>query len=136
MSSQRPHSLEKVLIINIFGIGDVLFSTPIISNIKAAFPDCFIGYICNKRTAPLLSANPKINKIFLYDRDEFNQTYTKSRIAFLRKITNILCEIRKEKFDTVIDLSLNTHAQFFIWLLGIKTRVGFNYKNHFFATMR
>ncbi len=128
MPAQNPH-FKKVLIINIFGIGDVLFSTPLISNIKAAFPDCFIGYICNKRAAPLLSANPKINKIFLYERDEFNRVYAQSKIAFLKKMTGILGEIRREKFDVVIDLSLNTHAQFLMWFLGIKTRIGFNYKN-------
>ena len=128
MSGQNPR-LKKILIINIFGIGDVLFSTPLISNIKAAFPDSFIGYICNKRVAPLLSANPKINKIFIYERDEYSRVYQESKIALFRKMMRALDEIRREHFDVAFDLSLNTYAQFFMWFLGIKTRVGFNYKN-------
>ena len=30
---------KKILLINIFGIGDVLFTTPLISNLKQKFPD-------------------------------------------------------------------------------------------------
>ena len=61
---------RKILIINIFGIGDVLFTTPIISNIKENLPDCFIGYVCNKRTAPVLTSNPKVDKVFIFEKDE------------------------------------------------------------------
>jgi len=64
---------KKILIINIFGIGDVLFTTPLISNLKAKYPDLYIGYLCNKRTASVLERNPGVDRIFVYDRDEFYQ---------------------------------------------------------------
>ena len=122
-------SFKRILIINIFGLGDVLFTTPLISNIKAQIPSSFIGFVCNKRTAPLLLNNPKIDKIFVYEKDEYREILKKSKITFLKKILASLGEIRKEHFDVVLDVSLNKYASFFMWLLGIPQRIGFNYKN-------
>ncbi len=123
------NSYKKVLIINIFGIGDVLFTTPLIRNIKNFNKDVFIGYICNNRTVDVLENNPCINKVFVYEKDDFINLSKKSKFQLVRKIFSFLKEIKDEKFDLVIDVSLNKYSSFFLWLAGIKERVGFNYKN-------
>ena len=76
---------KKILIINPFGIGDVLFTTPMISAIRSAVPSATIGYVANARTAPVLKANPKINKVFVYERDDFNAVYRRSKSEFWEK---------------------------------------------------
>jgi len=120
---------RKILLINIFGIGDVLFTTPLISNIKENLPECFIGYVCNKRTAPILASNPKINKVFVFEKDEYRGLLRKSKIDFFKKICSTIKEIRSENFDTLIDVSLNSQVNFFTRFTGIPERIGFNYKN-------
>ena len=122
-------SFKRILIINIFGIGDVLFTTPLISNIKNNIPDSFIGYVCNKRAAAILVNNPKVDKIFIYEKDDYRDIAKKSKVELVKKIFYSLAEIKKENFDLVIDVSLNKYASFLMWLVGIKKRVGFNYKN-------
>jgi len=130
-------SPKKVLIINIFGIGDVLFTTPVISNLKASYPDLTIGYVCNRRTASLLECNPKVDKIFIYDRDEFRNAYQKSKLAVCKKMVNFLKSIKRERFDTSIDVSLNDFTSWVTWMVGIKNRIGFQYKNRgFFLNKR
>jgi hypothetical protein len=57
--------MKKILIINIFGIGDVLFTTPLIRNLKEHFPSCFIGYVCGKRAYDVLKDNHSIDKLFI-----------------------------------------------------------------------
>ena len=64
-------SVKKILIINTFGIGDVLFTTPMISNLRLAYPECTIAYLANRRTADFLKFNPDIYQVFVYERDEF-----------------------------------------------------------------
>ncbi len=118
----------KVLLINIFGIGDVLFTTPFIRNLKAAYPDIFIGYLCNRRTAPLLESNPKISRIFVYERDEFESLRRKSAWQYLKAIRRLIQDIRDERFDTVMDVSLNTFMGFLSWAGGIPRRIGYDYK--------
>lgn len=122
-------NFKKVLVINPFGIGDVLFTTPFLRNLKENVPEVSISYIGNSRTQPLLKQNPNIIKVFIYDRDEYNALYKKSKLAYIKKIADFAGVIRREKFDAVFDFSLNTSANFFTKLVGIKSRVGFNYKN-------
>src|SRR3989338_2489054 len=110
---------KKILIINIFGIGDVLFTTPLISAIKAQDPDCFLGFVCNQRTAHFVAANPKIDKFYIYNRDEFNALGRTSFFRFMGAMREKVLEIRKEKFDAVFDLSLQGGLSFLTVLAGI-----------------
>jgi len=120
---------SKILIINIFGIGDVLFTTPLVSNLKRHWPKCSIGYVANGRTAKLLKNNPQIDKVFIYDRDDYQTTYKQSKLKFFGKMRAVLSEIKSEQYDLAIDLSLNTSVSFLMRLIGIKERIGFNYRN-------
>jgi len=120
--------LKKFLIINPFGIGDVLFTTPVIRAIKDSYPDAFLGYWCNERVAGVLKSNPKINLIFSLSRGDIKKIYNRSRFEGICKSLGLLRRIKKERFDICIDLSLEHHYSFIAKLLGIRKRVGFNYK--------
>lgn len=119
----------RILIINPFGIGDVLFTTPLIANLKEAAPDCYIGYVCNARTKDILLNNPKVNKIFVYEKDQFRKLWKASRLLGIRKFFRLLKSIKMGKFDVAFDLSLGQEYGFLLWLMGIKKRIGYNYKN-------
>jgi lipopolysaccharide heptosyltransferase II len=118
----------KYLLINIFGIGDVLFTTPLISNIKAFDPSATIDFLCNKRVAPLLEANPQINKIYIYEKDDYALLFRKSRRGFFCKVRVAFQEISREKYDVAIDLSQNKYLMFCLRLAAVKKRIGFNFK--------
>jgi len=120
---------KRFLIVNIFGIGDVLFTTPLVRNIKENCPDAYIGYVCNKRARTVLDNNPCIDRLFIYERDDYYDAYKESKIGWIKKGIEFYKELKKEQFDVVIDLSLNSYFSFFTWSLGIKERIGFNYKN-------
>ena len=125
----------KVLIVNPFGIGDVLFTTPLIHAIKEKFPQDKLGYLCNKRTAPLLENNPFINEVFIYERDDFKRALSVSWFKWFSEFGSFIKRIKACKFDLAIDLSLTTHFGFFVVLTGIRKRIGYNYKNRgFFLT--
>ena len=123
---ERVH--KSFLIINPFGIGDVLFSTPLIRNIKERFPSAKIFYLCNKRTLPILETNPLIYKAFVYERDDFDRLKKTSKILWIKKFLDFLSQMKKEKIDVAFDLSLNSQFGFFSWYAGIKKRIGLDYK--------
>lgn len=120
--------MKKFLIINPFGIGDVLFTTPVIRAIKDTYPDAFIGYWCNQRVEGILKGNKKINLIFPLSRGDIKKIYKRSKLEGIRSFLSLLRRIRKERFDIYIDLSLEHHYSLIAKLLGIRKRVGFDYK--------
>ncbi|MBL8012297.1 MAG: glycosyltransferase family 9 protein [Candidatus Omnitrophica bacterium] len=120
---------QKILIINTFGIGDVLFSTPVISNIKRAFPQTVVHYLTNPRSSAVIKDNPKISKTLIYERDDFHKVYKRSPLEFIKKWVAFFNEIKAEKYDAVLDLSLDRGMGAMCMVAGIKQRIGFNYKN-------
>lgn len=122
-------SHKRFLIINPYGIGDVLFTVPMIMNIKANVPDAFIGYISNRRTASLLGSLSEVNKVTIYDRDEFKAVSSRSKIEFLKLLQKTKNELRDQQYDILFDLSMTWYASFYGKLAGIQERVGLNYKN-------
>lgn len=117
---------RKVLIINPFGVGDVLFSTPLLSLIKNS--GSYIGYICNNRTLEILETNPDIDEVFVFERDEYRGLWKKSRFECIRRFLDFWRKIKRHNFNMAIDLSLGKEYAFLCWLIGIKERRGFDYK--------
>lgn len=119
---------ENILVINPFGIGDVLFSTPLIRNLRFYYPDAFIAVVAQKQVTPVLENNPSIDKIIPFSRGDFKILSNKSKLRAMGLLFRTLSQIRRAKFDLCIDLSLEHRYSLFLKLLGIKQRIGFNYK--------
>lgn len=119
----------KILIVNPFGIGDVLFTTPVIKAIKARYPAGFIGYWSNSRVKPILENNPHIDKVFALSRGDLKKIYKQSFFKGAISAVKLAWEIKKEGFDICLDFSLDHRYSLFAKLMGIGGRIGFNYKN-------
>lgn len=120
---------EKILVINPFGIGDVLFTTPFLNNLRHHLPGCHIGYVGNRRTAPLLEAHKDVDAVYVYERDEFDSLYKTSKQRFYREVYGFINEIKQQRYDVVFDFSLNPMINALTFLGRIPHRVGFNYRN-------
>lgn len=119
---------KKILIFNPFGIGDVLFTTPLIRQLKDKIAGVSIAYICNQRTLPLLKNNIFLDKLFIFEKDEWRATLSTSKWKFFKKGLSFFNMIKKQRFDCAFDLSLNTQYGFFLRTTGIGIRIGYNFK--------
>lgn len=120
--------MRRFLFINPFGIGDVLFTTPVIRSIKKAYPDSFIGYWCNERVEAVLATNPHIDHIYAFSRGDLKKVFRQSWFAGVSKSLQLFDAIKNGAFDISLDFSLDHRYSFISRLAGIKGRVGFDYK--------
>ena len=118
----------RILIINPFGIGDVLFSTPLIRAVRQAFPESWIGYLCNRRTESILRVNPHLDELFIYEKDDLLTLWRASWGKGLAYFLRLIDRIRRARFDLVIDLSLGERYGLITALVGIRQRMGFDYR--------
>ncbi|RLE47175.1 MAG: lipopolysaccharide heptosyltransferase II [Candidatus Methanomethylicota archaeon] len=119
---------KRILIINPYGIGDVLFTTPVIRNLKEEFPDARIAYICNSRVRPFLRQDKFLDEVIAFEKEEMVKILKRSKIDFFKKGWAFISSIRKKRFDLVIDYSLNFQFSMFTVFAGIKTRIGLDRK--------
>jgi len=118
----------KILLVNPFGIGDVLFSTPLIKILQRNYPKASLYFICNKRTHAALERCPQLKGIYVFEKDDFRNLWRKNKPQFLKEFTSFIKKIKKERFDLAIDMSMGHQYSFFLKILNIPERIGFDYK--------
>ena len=128
MASQKK-IYQRILIINIYGIGDVLFTTPLLQALHANYPAAQIDYICNRRALDILSPQAFIHECIVYERDEWHKIKKQSRLRYLKKLFSFQKKIYDKRYDLVFDLSLNSQFNLLTFIARIKERIGLNYKN-------
>ena len=84
----------KFLIIRFSSIGDIVLTSPVARCLKTQFPEAEIHYLTKKRNADLLQASPYIDKTHMFDNS----------------LTETIQELRKEKYDYIIDLHNNLRS--------------------------
>lgn len=120
MKIDKP-SIKKILLIKLRGIGDVILSTVVLENIKQEFPSAQIHFLTQKPSDQLIQDLPEINKVLLFDRKDLL-----GRIQLIRNV-------RKEKYDLVIDFYTNPFTAQVTFLSGAKLRAGFPYRGRKYA---
>jgi predicted lipopolysaccharide heptosyltransferase III len=105
---------RNILAIKLRYLGDVLLATPTLHALKTAYPAARLSALVNRGTEDILRANPDVDEIIPLDRGSFFQ---QSRFVW---------EIRRRRFDTVVDLTDGDRAAFLSWTSGAPVRIGFN----------
>jgi len=124
----RP-DYKRILIVNPFGIGDVLFTTPLIRAFRRAYPNSYIAYLANRRTQDLVTSNNFIDEVFVYEKDEWKKLWENSKFSTIKDGVKFFARLKQRNFQVVVDLSLNSKFSFLFKMLGVKDRVGYNYKD-------
>lgn len=56
----------RILVVNTTGIGDTLFCTAPIADLRESFPHAFLAAFVDRRRAGLLAGNPRLNEVLAY----------------------------------------------------------------------
>jgi len=120
---------KRILIFNVNWLGDVLFSTATIRNIRYNFPDSYIACIIPSRCYPVLEGNPNLNELIIFDE----KSQHKGMLEIM-KFTKMLAE---KKFDLVYLLHRSMTRALICRLAGIPERIGYYTKKRgFLLTQR
>ena len=112
--------MKQFLIIQTAFLGDVILCTPVVSELKRIYPDALIDIVVRKGNESLLQNNPKLNEVFIWNK---KQGKYKSLVSIMR-------QIRKKKYDEVINLQRFTSAGLMCLRAKADSKIGFN-KNAF-----
>ncbi len=119
--------IKRILVIKPRAIGDVLLSTPVLPNLRKHYPAARIDFLVEKFAAPVLKGNPFIDNVISYD--------TKSRFPLggSSASLSIILEVRKNRYDLIIDLFANPRTAIITMFSGSEFRLGYPFKWRRFA---
>lgn len=111
---------KSILVIKLRNIGDVLLTSPVFANLRAAYPDARICALVNSGTEDMLTGNPHIDRVIVYDR----KVKKLSKPARVQAEMKLLFDIRAEHFDTVFSLTSGDRGAVTALFSGARTRIG------------
>lgn len=84
-----PRPPQRVLLIQLRRLGDVVLSTALLEDLRRAFPDAQLDFLVGQEAAPLVAGHPLVHERIVFDA---NRT-----LAMWR-------EVRTRRYDWVVDL--------------------------------
>ncbi|MCM8763343.1 MAG: glycosyltransferase family 9 protein, partial [Candidatus Omnitrophica bacterium] len=103
---------------NVNWLGDVLFSTAALRNIRYNFSDSYIACIVPPRCYPVLKGNPHLDEIIVFDEKDIHRSLA-SKVRFILKLKN-------KNFDTVFLFHRSLTRALITFLAGIPERIGYS----------
>lgn len=107
-------NINKILIIRIGAIGDVVHTTNLFRSIKKQNPNIEIHYLTREFIKPLLVEDKDINKVL---------TINPSFKAFSSYTKDFAKTLKAENYDLAINLQPSFKTKFLIFLAGIKKQL-------------
>jgi heptosyltransferase-2 len=107
---------QQFLIIQTAFIGDVVLATGIIEKLHFHFPDAQIDFLVRKGNEGLLMNHPILRKLWVWDK----------KTSKLKNLFKIWQEIRKVRYDKVINVQRFMATGMLTAFSGAKETIGFN----------
>ncbi len=116
--------MDRILVINVNWIGDVIFSSPVFKALRRSYPKAEIACLAVPRVREILECIPQIDRVLIYDE----RGKDRSPLAKL----DLIGRIRRERFDAAFILHRSLTRALLAALAGIPRRVGYDEKGRGF----
>ncbi|MCF7806743.1 MAG: lipopolysaccharide heptosyltransferase II [Simkaniaceae bacterium] len=108
-------------------IGDLVMATPLLEDLRKAFPYAHITALCSESLKGLLENNPHLDTILTFkkEKNQFKKFFNH----------NLVRVLRAEKYDLGVVLPNSLSSAFWFFRAGVENIVGFSYPyRRFFFT--
>jgi lipopolysaccharide heptosyltransferase II len=107
----------NILLIRLRMIGDVVFTTPAIRALRRRFPEARITYLVEHAAAPVVAGNPHVDEVIAVPLTSgLNRVLDDWRIGR---------DLRRRRFDLVIDFHGGPRGSWLSWLTRAPKRLGY-----------
>lgn len=98
-------------------IGDLIMATPILTDLRKAFPKAHLTVMCRSPICELLKEDPEIDELFSFSKAESLSRRVERR--------NIVEKLRNGHYDLGILLTHSFSSSWWFWVGKVKVRLGY-----------
>jgi lipopolysaccharide heptosyltransferase II len=107
----------QVLLVRLRPIGDVVFTTPLLSALRRHYPEAHLTYLVEPDAAAIVERNPHINEVIVIPRNR--------GLARLRDDVAMASRLARARFDLAIDLHGGPRSAWLTWASRAPRRIGY-----------
>ena len=112
----EPEKIKKILIVKLYALGDCVYTSPMVANLHANFPNARVYWLVKK-----------------YSRSVVEHIEGVDGIIEWQNASTSLKKLKAEKFDIAFSTYRSPFAQLVLWFAKIPIRVGFAWKGRGFS---
>ncbi|MGO4332276.1 lipopolysaccharide heptosyltransferase I [Cupriavidus sp. 2TAF22] len=114
--------MKRILVIKITSLGDMVHTLPLVSDLRRAYPEAKIDWVADASCADIPRWAVDVDRVIAPPLRGFK----KSRSwADLRAIIGALWQLRREKYDVVVDVHGVYKSAIVAWLARSRRRLGY-----------
>ena len=119
-------AVERVLVIELWNIGDVILAMPFLASLPSCFPRAKVTLLARTFAPELLDKSGLIDDFIPADLD-WGYGWRLGWPHRVGRVWNIARELRRRKFDLVFSARQHARERVLVALSGAKRRVGFSF---------
>jgi lipopolysaccharide heptosyltransferase I len=127
LMSRAPAPLrpaDRVLIVRLGAVGDVVRTLPALRALRAAFPGAHLAWIVEDLSRPLLDGHPDLDAVIRFPRRELRNAAARPwRLP--GAVAGLARDLRQRRFDVALDFQGSLKSALLARLSGAARRVGF-----------
>ena len=123
-SALQSAGFSRILLIKPSALGDVVHTIPVLVKLRARYPRARIDWLITPENAEIVRCHPALSNVVLFARRDFSKRGRRWRamVAFF----DLLKQIRRAKYDLVIDMHGQMRSALFALVSGARVRIGFD----------
>ncbi|MFZ0917689.1 MAG: glycosyltransferase family 9 protein, partial [Candidatus Udaeobacter sp.] len=123
-STLRTTEFSRILLIKPSALGDVVHTIPVLVKLRARYPSARIDWLITPENADIVRSHPALSNVVLFARRDFSKRGR--RWSALVAFFDLLKQIRRAKYDLVVDMHGQLRSALFALVSGARVRIGFD----------
>src|ERR671918_2257094 len=116
----RSPSYERILIVKLSAIGDIIHTLPAVAALRQAYPEAWLAWIVERAGASLLRGNPDLDELIVVDTHAWRANWWMG----LQHIWYVTRHLRRASFDLCIDFQGLLKSALLAYGSGAPQRLG------------
>jgi ADP-heptose:LPS heptosyltransferase len=122
----NDEGIWKILVVELWNIGDVVLATTALQALRARYPDAWIAFLGKRHAEEILRGSGLVDEIITYDFPWTSETdkYQRSRYN-RRELKELFRRLREEKYDLTVDCRMDFRSNFVTFATRARRRLGY-----------
>jgi lipopolysaccharide heptosyltransferase I len=119
----RARDFRRILLIKLSAVGDVVHTIPVLNKLRRRYPSARIDWLVTPAIAELIRHHPAVTNVVLFGREDWSTPW---RPAALGRVAKLAAELRRVRYDLIVDMHGQFRTAFFTLAAGAPVRIGFD----------
>ncbi len=115
---------RRILLVQLDHLGDAVLSTPLIAELRLAYPEATIDVVASPSNHEVFEADPQVNRVQVAERTWFERR--PERWGLITAVWNLGRSLRQYRYDLGIDVRGDVLSVLVLALAGVPRRVGWS----------